>query len=88
MKTSFFYTCTIAVGLLFSGIAAAEPVKIPIHNWSSQIVGAYIVGKILSEAGNEVEYVPADSQAVYQAMCEGDVDIVHESVGGGIRRKL
>ncbi|MGU9951146.1 MAG: ABC transporter substrate-binding protein [Gammaproteobacteria bacterium WSBS_2016_MAG_OTU1] len=57
---------------------AAEPIKIPIHNWSSQIVGAHIVGKILAKTGNEVEYVPADSQGVYQAACEGDMDLIHE----------
>lgn len=55
-----------------------EPIKIPIHNWSSQIVGAHIVGKILGEAGYEVEYIPADSQVVYTSMCEGDIDLVHE----------
>lgn len=77
-KTRFLCACAVAAGLMFSGAAAAEPVKIPIHNWSSQIVGAYVVGKILTEAGSEVEYVPADSQAVYQAMCEGDIDLVHE----------
>ena len=55
-----------------------DPVKIPIHNWSSQIVGAHIVGKILEEKGRSVEYVPADSQVVYTSMCEGDIDLVHE----------
>ncbi len=65
----------------FSGAAFAEssdPIKIPIHNWSSQIVGANVVGKILNEAGYEVEYIPADSQVVYTSMCEGDIDLVHE----------
>ena len=65
----------------FAGAGAAPspiPIKIPIHNWSSQIVGANIVGKILNEAGYEVEYIPADSQVVYTSMCEGDIDLVHE----------
>ena len=48
--------------------ASSEPVKIPVHNWSSQIVGAYIVGDILGEAGYEVEYIPADSQVVYTSI--------------------
>jgi len=55
-----------------------DPIKIPIHNWSSQIAGAYIVGKILNEAGYSTEYVPSDSQVVYTSMCEGDIDLVHE----------
>ena len=67
--------------LAFGGTAIAdssEPIKIPLHNWSSQIVGAYIVGKILQENGNSVEYIPSDSQVVYTSMCEGDIDLVHE----------
>lgn len=61
-----------------ASVSAAETIRIPLHNWSSQIVGAYIVGKILEETGAEIEYVPADSQVVYTSMCEGDVDLVHE----------
>lgn len=57
---------------------AAEPIRIPLHNWTSQLVGAEVVGRVLQQAGSEVEYVPADSGAVYEAMCEGDIDLVHE----------
>ncbi len=57
---------------------SSDPIKIPIHNWSSQIVGAHVVGKILNQAGHEVEFVPSDSQVVYTSMCEGDIDLVHE----------
>ena len=83
MKTNHFaYKALIALisgGAIFAGTAmAAEPIKIPTHNWSSQIVGAHVVGKILNEAGFETEYVPSDSQVVYQSMCEGDIHLVHE----------
>ena len=54
------------------------PVKIPIHNWSSQIVGAHIVGKILNQAGFKTEFISSDSQVVYTSMCEGDIHLVHE----------
>ncbi len=57
---------------------ADRAVTIPTHNWSSQLVSAEVVGRVLQDAGYEVEYVPSDSQAVYAAMCEGDVDLVHE----------
>jgi len=80
MKTVVAAVCMTAVAA-WAGTAAADssdPIKIPLHNWSSQIVGAYIVGKILNEAGYEAEYVPADSQVVYTSMCEGDIDLVHE----------
>ena len=58
--------------------AETAPIRIPTHNWSSQIVGAHIVGKILEKQGFNVEYVQSDSQVVYTSMCEGDVDLVHE----------
>jgi len=72
--TGFLFGLT----MLAAGPAAADPIKIPLHNWTSQLVGAEIVGRILQKGGSEVEYVPADSGAVYEAMCEGDIDVVHE----------
>jgi glycine betaine/proline transport system substrate-binding protein len=75
-----YLTATVAaLGLIsMTAASAADPVRIPLHNWSSQLVGAEIVGRILQSAGHEVEYISADSGAVYEAMCEGDVDLVHE----------
>ena len=57
---------------------SSDPIKLPIHNWSSQIAGVYAVGAILEAVGASVEYISADSSAVYTAMCEGDMDVVHE----------
>ena len=69
-----------ATALLIAGAqsAAAETIKIPLHNWSSQLVGARIVGKMLEMLGEKVDYVSADSQVVYTSMCEGDIHLVHE----------
>jgi len=39
---------------------------------------AYVIGGIFESMGNNVEYVPADSQAVYEAIRSGDVTISHE----------
>ena len=85
MKSLKLFVTTGCMGFLVgltmaaAGTAsAAEPIRIPLHNWTSQLVGAEIVGRILQQVGSEVEYVPADSGAVYEAMCEGDVDLVHE----------
>ena len=64
-----------------SGQAVADsskPIVIPTHNWSSQVVMAYVIGGIFESMGNNVEYVPADSQAVYEAIRNGDVTISHE----------
>ena len=52
-----------------------DPIVIPIHNWSSQIVMSNVVGQILEEAGNNVEYVTTDSQAVYESVRLGDVTL-------------
>ena len=57
---------------------STDPIRIPLHNWSSQLVGAEVVGGILEAAGYSVEYVPSDSQVVYQSMCDGDIELVHE----------
>ena len=44
-----------------TGIARAadstSPIVIPIHNWSSQVVMAYVIGGIFENLGNNVEYV-------------------------------
>ncbi|MEE3103830.1 MAG: hypothetical protein VX316_08780, partial [Actinomycetota bacterium] len=36
---------------------SSDPIKLPIHNWSSQIAGVYAVGAILESTGNSVEYI-------------------------------
>ena len=55
-----------------------DPIRIPVHNWSSQLVGAEVLGNVLESQGFTVEYVPSDSQVVYQSMCDGDIELVHE----------
>ena len=55
MKVTKSLVAAICIGAIagFGNAAVAadssDPIKIPIHNWSSQIVGAQIVGKILNE---------------------------------------
>lgn len=60
-----------------STLAVAEdsrdPIIIPTHNWSSQIVMSHVVGDIFESIGDNVEYVSTDSQAVYEAIRQGDV---------------
>jgi len=57
---------------------SSKPIVIPTHNWSSQIVMAYVIGGIFESMGNNVEYVPADTQGVYESIRNGDVTISHE----------
>lgn len=82
MKKLVQSTCLATAFAFVAGAAFAEDstdiIKIPTHNWSSQIVGAHIVGKLLEKTGATVEYVSSDSQVVYTAACEGDIHLVHE----------
>ncbi len=78
-------TCAIIAGSILafgaSTISAADsssPIVIPTHNWSSQVVMAYVIGGIFESMGNNVEYKSAASQAVYEAIRIGDITISHE----------
>ncbi len=50
-----------------------DPIVIPIHNWSSQIVMSNVVGQMYEGMGLNVEFVTTDSQAVYESVRLGDV---------------
>ncbi len=54
---------------------SSDPIIIPIHNWSSQIVMSHVVGQIFESMGNSVEFVTTDSQAVYESVRLGDVTL-------------
>ena len=80
-KMISFLSAFLIVTSISLGTASADKsgvVKIPTHNWSSQLVGAEVVGELLKMVGEEVEYIPMDSQTVYQSMADGDIDLVHE----------
>lgn len=57
---------------------SSDPIVIPTHNWSSQIVMSNVVGQIFDEMGLNVEYVSTDSQAVYEAIRLGDATLEME----------
>ncbi|MEO0823947.1 MAG: ABC transporter substrate-binding protein [Pseudomonadota bacterium] len=71
-------TAMLATTLLCAPALAADsndPIVIPTHNWSSQIVMSHVVGQIFEEMGLSVEYVSTDSQAVYESVRLGDVTL-------------
>ena len=78
MKLTTLLSAT-AIALAGVGGALAEdskdPIIIPIHNWSSQIVMSHIVGQMFESMGNNVEFVTTDSQAVYESVSIGDVHL-------------
>ena len=57
---------------------SSKPIVIPTHNWSSQVVMAYVIGGIFESIGDNVKYVSADTQKVYESIRTGDVTISHE----------
>jgi glycine betaine/proline transport system substrate-binding protein len=67
-----------AFSMMHASADSKKPTRIPVHNWSSQVVMAHVIGGIIKDMGGNVEYVPADSQKVYESIRIGDVDISHE----------
>ena len=63
-------------------------IKIPKHDWSSQLVGAEVVGELMKMVGEKIEYVPINSKIVYQSMADGDIDIVHNAFGASYTKAL
>ena len=57
---------------------STKPIKIPLKNWSSQLVMAYVIGGMFESMGNNVEYVPVDNQASFEAARNGEITILHE----------
>jgi len=58
---------------------AADPIRIPVLNWSSQIVMANIMKQVFEEMGHTVELVPAESASRYEAVRIGDLHVAHET---------
>jgi len=80
-KTTTAIVAVVMFAFASVSINAADskrPIIIPIHNWSSQVVMAYVIGGIFESIGDRVAYTPSDSQAVYESIRLGDVTISHE----------
>ena len=58
---------------------AADPIRIPVLNWTSQIVMANVMGQIFEEMGHTAELVPAESASRYEAVRIGDLHVAHET---------
>jgi len=71
------FIAILVLSLLWCNTVFAK-IVIPVHNWSSQIVMAYVIGGIFESMGYRVQYQPADSQKVYKAIGKGKVSISHE----------
>ncbi|MDO9638325.1 MAG: ABC transporter substrate-binding protein [Pseudotabrizicola sp.] len=74
-RTTLLMASAAVTAMTAAGASAdsRDPIVIPTHNWSSQIVMSNIVGQIFESVGTSVEYVSTDSQAVYESIRLGDV---------------
>ena len=59
--------------------ASSDPIRIPVLNWSSQVVMANVIGQVYEELGYNVELVPAESASRYEAVRNGDLQLAHET---------
>ena len=75
---SLFYALVLLAGL--STVAkAADPIRIPVLNWSSQIVMANVMAQAFEELGYDAELVPAESATRYEAVRVGELHVAHET---------
>ena len=75
---SLFYALILFAG--FTTVAkAADPIRIPVLNWSSQIVMANVMAQAFEELGYDAELVPAESATRYEAVRVGELHVAHET---------
>ena len=75
---SLFYALVLFAG--FTTVAkAADPIRIPVLNWSSQIVMATVMAQAFEALGYDVELVPAESATRYEAVRVGELHVAHET---------
>ncbi|MEM6305024.1 MAG: ABC transporter substrate-binding protein [Pseudomonadota bacterium] len=75
LRSLMMATALVPLASLAHAEDSSDPVIIPIHNWSSQIVMSNVVGQMYEEMGLAVEYITTDSQAVYESVRLGDVTL-------------
>lgn len=57
---------------------SAEPIRIVTNNWASQQVLSHITGTLLSNAGYNVEFHPADTRKQFVGLGNGDLHVQME----------
>ena len=75
---SLFYALVLFAGFT-TVVKAADPIRIPVLNWSSQIVMANVMAQAFEELGYDVELVPAESATRYEAVRVGELHVAHET---------
>lgn len=72
----------VAVSCLLETPASAQdssdPIKLTLHDWEGQLITTTLMGRILEEAGYNVEYVQADYIAQFAGLKTGDLHVAME----------
>ena len=79
LKTLIKVAAILSVLFIGTMAKAADPIRIPVLNWSSQIVMANVMAQVFEEMGHTVELVPAESASRYEAVRIGDLHVAHET---------
>ena len=74
---------TIAILIFFSfnnanaeKCGSSDPIIIPLHNWTSQVVMSHVVGQLFEKIDCEVFYSSVKSEEVFESVRIGDATIV------------
>ncbi len=67
-----------AMGVPAKSPESEDPIKITIHDWTSQRVSSHIMGSVLEKMGYNVEYVIADYLAQFSGLEGGDLHLAME----------
>ena len=73
--TAILLTATSVTG---AWADSADPIRIPINEWTGQHISAHITGTLLQKTGYTVEYVTAGAVPQFAAIAEGDLHLQPE----------
>ncbi|GAB4383236.1 MAG: hypothetical protein Kow0045_04930 [Albidovulum sp.] len=70
--------CTALTAPALAEVESQDPIKLTLHDWTGQLLTTTIMGRVLQEAGYNVEYVQADYIAQFAGLKTGDLDVAME----------
>ncbi|MEO0371624.1 MAG: ABC transporter substrate-binding protein [Pseudomonadota bacterium] len=76
--TTLLGSAVLSLGLA-TAASAADPIKIPINEWTGQHVSAHILGTLFEKAGYEVEFVTAGAVPQFAAISQGELHLQPET---------
>lgn len=68
----------VLAGPALAEVESQDPIRLTTHDWTGQIVNTHILGRILEEAGYNVELVQADYIAQFAGLKTGDLHVATE----------